>query len=167
MVDELIDKAFKIAVKAHEGQFDKGNKPYILHPVQVSMNFDNFKQKDYVIVSLLHDVVEDSNITLNDLIKCGFSEDVIKAIKAITKNKDETYLDYILRVVKNPIALEVKYYDLKHNSDITRISNPTDNDKARCKKYKFYMSLINAYISIPDHSIFTYFKDKSLMEYLK
>lgn len=131
------------------------------------MNFDNIKQKDYIITALLHDVIEDSNITLTDLEKCGFSEDVIEAIKAITKNKNETYFDYISRVIKNSIALEVKYYDLKHNSDITRIQNPTNNDKIRCKKYKFYMSMIDAYKSIPNHSIFAYFKNPNLVEYLK
>ena len=95
------------------------------------VNEDNEK-----IVAYLHDVVEDTNITLADLKEVGFDNDVIEAIDAITKRDGENYDDYIYRVSHNKIAKQVKIADMTHNSDITRFDNPSQKDIERCEKYK-------------------------------
>ena len=88
------------------------------------------------IVAILHDVVEDSNTTLFDLKKVGFSEAIIEALDCLTKRANESYEDFIKRVKLNPLATRVKLLDLEDNSDIGRIPNPTDKDYARIDKYK-------------------------------
>lgn len=129
----LLEKAIEISTKAHKGQKDKAGKDYINHPMAVAsmVNEDNEK-----IVAYLHDVVEDTNITLADLKEVGFDNDVIEAIDAITKRDGENYDDYIYRVSHNKIAKQVKIADMTHNSDITRFDNPSQKDIERCEKYK-------------------------------
>jgi len=128
----MLDLAYKIACKVHENQLDKGGNPYILHPIAVSEMVDTEDEK---IVALLHDTVEDTSITFEELKDYGFSNEIIIAIKAITKIKGESYEDYIDRVKDNPIALKVKIADLKHNMDLRRIPNPSRKDHERVRKY--------------------------------
>lgn len=129
----MIEKALEIAIRAHNGQFDKGNKPYIFHPITVALKMKDDKSK---IVALLHDVIEDSDITIEDLKQEGFSECIIKAVEILTKNKNENYQDYLSRIKKNKIAKQVKIEDIRHNIDLTRIPNPSENDYKRIKKYQ-------------------------------
>lgn len=88
------------------------------------------------IVALLHDVIEDTDVTVNDLREAGFSDEVVLAVSVITKKADEDYEEYLNRVKQNPIALRVKIADMEHNSDISRIKNPTEKDLKRLEKYK-------------------------------
>ncbi len=130
---KLLDLAIVIAGKAHTDQFDKAGKPYISHPLSVMAQMDTLESK---IVAVLHDAIEDSNLTITDLVKQGFPDFITEAIAAITKLEGETYENYILRVKSNAIAHKVKIADVMHNLDITRIANPTEKDFQRLEKYK-------------------------------
>ena len=128
----MLIKAFVLAYMAHRGQKDKAGKPYILHPVNVAMRVKGKKRK---IVALLHDIVEDTEITLDKLEKMGFDDEIVEAVKAITKVKGEGYGIYLNRVKNNDIAKDVKLADLKHNGDLSRLKVITLNDLKRAKKY--------------------------------
>jgi (p)ppGpp synthase/HD superfamily hydrolase len=133
-VDEkLLALAIAIASKAHDGQLDKAGKPYISHPLTVMSQMDTIESK---IVAVLHDAVEDSELTITDLVQQGFPDFIVKAISAITKQEGEPYEDYILRVKSNAISRKVKIADVTHNMDISRIANPTEKDFQRLEKYK-------------------------------
>lgn len=125
--------AYNIASKAHKGQKDKGGEDYFNHPLTVSNRLSEEKEK---IVALLHDVIEDTDVTVNDLKEAGFSDEVVSAVSTITKKAGEDYEEYLNRVKQNPIALRVKIADMEHNSDISRIPNPTEKDLNRLEKYK-------------------------------
>ena len=129
----MIIKAFRVAAKAHKGQKDKAGKPYILHPVIVALRTRGKKQKT---VALLHDVIEDTKITIDHLKQSGFDDEVIKAVEAITKRKSENYHDYLCRVKENEISRAVKISDLLHNSNLKRLKTITQSDLDRVKKYK-------------------------------
>lgn len=111
-----LDKALRVAVLAHASQLDKSGHAYFFHPVSIarSLALDGFSS-DYQIVALLHDVVEDTSITLDDLKEEGFDDNILSAIDAITKRKGESYEAYLSRVMKNPLACKVKRYDLEDN----------------------------------------------------
>ena len=127
-------KAYEIAKKAHEGQLDKGDKPYIEHVLKVADSFqDNYEAR---IVALLHDVIEDSSYTYDDIEREGFTENILKALRVITKEDDMDYMSYIKKVYSNELARMVKIEDLKHNMDLSIIPNPTDADYTRVNKYK-------------------------------
>lgn len=128
---KLTRLASKIAYKAHEGQADKAGVPYIFHPIHIAEQMDN---EESCIVALLHDVVEDSNITLEDLSKY-FNEDIIEALRILTKEENDDYVEYIKRVKTNKLATKVKLKDLEHNMDLTRLDEVTDDDRNRSKKY--------------------------------
>lgn len=128
-----LSRAIVIATEAHSGQVDKGGNPYILHPLRVMLSMTNDETR---IAAVLHDVVEDTKITFNDLRREGFSEEIIEAIDSVTKRKGETYDQQIQRAKLNPIGRSVKLGDLKDNSDISRIPNPTEVDINRTEKYK-------------------------------
>ncbi|MCL6577667.1 HD domain-containing protein [Kyrpidia sp.] len=133
--------ALRIAKQAHAGQTDKGGWPYIEHPLAVASMVHGSKEK---IVALLHDVCEDSDIALEDLRAAGFDDDVIEAVRAITKMKGESYDAYLARVAANPIARAVKIADLRHNCDLSRISNPGPSDFARVKRYQAAIRTLSA-----------------------
>lgn len=128
----MLIKAFRIAAKAHKGQKDKAGKAYIFHPLHVAAHTKGRKAKT---VALLHDVVEDSDITLDDLKKAGFNDEIVEAVAAITKIKGEAYGLYLKRVKSNKIARAVKLADLAHNSDLNRLKSITAKDEARKKRY--------------------------------
>ncbi len=132
-MQDLLNKAVELAHIAHDGQVDKGGQPYIGHPLRV---MNNVKTNDEKIVAVLHDTIEDSDLTLEDLRVAGFSDRVIEAIDAITKLEGEKSKDYLKRVMSNPIALKVKIADMTDNADISRIPNPTDKDRERTRIYK-------------------------------
>lgn len=132
-LNNLLNIAIDVATKAHEGQLDKGGNPYILHPKAVASVFADTECK---IVAYLHDVCEDSDISLDDLTVKGFTYRIVNSVGYLTKSKYISYDNY-LEIVKNDyVARQVKISDLKHNMDISRISNPTKKDYDRIEKYK-------------------------------
>ena len=136
-----LEKAIQIATEAHRGQFDKCGKDYIGHPLRV---MEMGRTEEEKIVGVLHDVVEDSHWTFEDLEAEGFSQIVITALKCVTKiSENENYDDFIERVKTNPLAVAVKINDLSDNMDIRRLPYLSDKDVKRLKKYlKAYKKLI-------------------------
>jgi len=139
--ESLLQQAIAIAAKAHEGQVDKAGKPYLDHPLAVMENVNSLDQK---IVAVLHDAVEDSELTLEQLRSEGFPEVLVSAIEAITKIEGEAYATYLERVIANPIALPVKIADVTNNLDLRRIAHPTEADFQRIAKYKKVLSQLRA-----------------------
>lgn len=128
---EQTKKAMIIAYNAHHGQVDKSGVPYIFHPIHVA---EQMETEEECIVALLHDTVEDTNITFEVLEK-EFSATVIEALKLLTHDESIDYFDYVRKLKSNSIAKKVKLADLYHNSDITRMENPTEKDWKRKEKY--------------------------------
>ena len=128
---EQTKKAMIIAYNAHHGQVDKSGVPYIFHPIHVA---EQMETEEECIVALLHDTVEDTNITFEVLEK-EFSATVIEALKLLTHDESIDYFDYVRKLKNNPIAKKVKLADLYHDSDITRMENPTEKDWKRKEKY--------------------------------
>ena len=125
--------AYAIALAAHKGQIDKAGMDYINHPLTVS---NNCNSEDEKIVAMLHDVLEDTNVTKDDLL-IFFPEYIVEAIQLLTHKEEDTYMEYLTRIKNNPIAKNVKIQDLKHNMDLSRIPNPTPKDYERLEnKYK-------------------------------
>lgn len=129
----MLEKAKRLAEKAHQGQLDKGGNPYILHPLRVMGNCETETEK---IIAVLHDVLEDTEMTHEDLRKEGFSAEILEVLVCLTHQDGENYSDYIERICQNPLAVKVKYADLQDNMNISRIPNPTEKDFARLEKYK-------------------------------
>ena len=128
-----LERAIAIAVEAHAGQVDKAGTPYILHPLRVMLSM---KSNDERIVGVLHDVCEDCpGWDFDRLRREGFSEIVIDALRSVTKIEDESYDDFVIRASRNKIGKAVKIADLIDNSDVSRISEPTDRDRERLAKY--------------------------------
>ena len=133
--DELLNKAIKIAQKAHKGQTDKFGTPYIGHVIRV-MNAG--KTYDEKIVGVLHDVIEDCpEITLDHLLHEGFPNEIVFAIECLTKNpSDQDYTEFVKQTEKSPLAVSVKINDLQDNMNLTRFNRPiTEKDMIRLNKY--------------------------------
>jgi (p)ppGpp synthase/HD superfamily hydrolase len=130
---QTLERAIAIAATAHEGQVDKGGNPYILHPLKVMLRVTTPEER---IVAVLHDVVEDCGISLDDLRKEGFSEVVLTAIESVTKVPGESYEAFVERAAQNPIGRVVKLADLEENSDLSRIAQPSWEDLERIEKYR-------------------------------
>lgn len=128
----LTRKAMSIAYNAHINQFDKAGVPYIYHPIHLAEQMDTEIE---CIVALLHDVVEDTDITFEQLEK-EFSTEVIDVLRLLTHNKEVKYMQYIENLKSNDIARKVKMADIKHNMDESRLDNVTDKDITRINKYK-------------------------------
>lgn len=129
-----IDKALKIAIKAHKGQVDKAGEPYILHPLRL---MNQFTDNNLIIISLLHDVVEDSDYTFEDLKRAGFTPKILDTIDCLTKQDGEEYAQFINRVMTNDLAIKVKIADIKDNLNISRLQKPlSTKDIARLQKYQ-------------------------------
>ena len=137
----MLNKAIEIATKAHEGQVDKAGKPYIGHPLRV-MNMG--VTDDEKIVGVLHDVVEDSDWTFEQLATEGFSVEVIEALRCVTKlSESESYNKFIERIKANPLAAKVKLNDLTDNMDVRRLAYISEKDVKRLRKYlKAYKQLL-------------------------
>ena len=128
-----LERAIEIAHEAHKSQTDKAGRPYIEHPLRVMAAGKTLDEK---ITGILHDVVEDSNITFDYLIREGFSHSIIEALRCITKTSaEEPYDHFIARIKKNPLATAVKLNDLTDNMDIRRLPYISDKDVKRLKKY--------------------------------
>lgn len=137
----MLEKAIEIAVEAHRGQIDKAGKIYILHPMRVMLRGQNEAE---MIVGILHDTVEDTPVTLDMLRLEGFSEEVLTAVACLSKKEGEDYGHFIDRVLPNPLATQVKLYDIEDNMNRDRIPFPTEKDEARFHKYeKYHKVLLN------------------------
>lgn len=136
-----LDKAIAIATRAHFGQRDKAGAPYVLHPLRVMLSLSTPEER---IVGVLHDVVEDTSVTVGELRAEGFSDEVLAALDAVTKREGEEYMDFVVRAAANPIGKRVKLADLKDNCDLSRIADPTEKDAARIEKYRLAIGVIEA-----------------------
>lgn len=135
------EKAYEIAKKAHLGQIDKAGEDYIKYPEKVASFVNSDEEK---AVAYLHDVIEDTELTLEDLREYGFSEEVLKAVDVITKKKGQDYQTYLNSVKENKLARVVKLADLRHNSDLTRLINITEKDIERKEKYQKAIDFLNS-----------------------
>ncbi len=132
-----LERAIALAVESHAGQVDKAGYPYILHPLRVMLSQTSTEQR---IVGVLHDVVEDCDVSFDDLETMGFSTAVIEALRAVTKRpeeegSDEGYRAFVVRAAANPIGRRVKKADLLDNLDITRLRELTEKDSRRVSRY--------------------------------
>ena len=130
---KMANIALEIAISAHKGQKDLGGRDYIEHPKAVANLLETDEEKT---IGYLHDVLEDTSITEEDLVTMGISSEIVSAIKVLTKKRGEPYTEYIERVKENELARKVKIADLQHNMDLSRIPNPTKRDFERLEKYK-------------------------------
>lgn len=138
---EQLGHAMHIAIKAHGRQLDRNNQPYIGHPFRVMDAGQTLEEK---IVGVLHDLIENTNLTLTDLSTEGFSEEIIDAVHALSKLNNEDYIHYIERVKRNDLAVRVKLNDLTDNMDLRRLKKLTNDDVVRMRKYlDAYNQLIN------------------------
>lgn len=128
-----LQKAIELAVTHHKGQKDKAGKPYILHPLRVMMAMETEEEQ---IAAVLHDIVEDTTVTIKDLKDDGFSENILRALRLLTKKSDDDYFKYVKWIANNAIARKVKLADLEDNMDLSRLSEITDDDRKRLKKYQ-------------------------------
>ena len=129
--------AYEFAAKAHEGQTRSSGQPYIIHPLAVAfILLDLGMDTDTICAAILHDVVEDTDITIEELIIEGFPKEVIDAIELMTHSDSVPYLDYVKIIKNNPIARKVKLADLMHNSDLSRLDKIDDKVLERVAKYK-------------------------------
>jgi len=140
-MSQSLERAIAIAAAAHEGQVDKGGAPYILHPLKVMLRVNTLEER---IVAVLHDVVEDCGVSLDDLRKEGFSETVLTAIASVTKAPGESYEAFVERAAQNPIGRVVKLADLEENSDLSRIAQPSWEDQERVEKYRRAMGVLRS-----------------------
>ena len=124
--------AMKLCFETHKDQLDKTGLPYVFHPFHLAEQMDD---EISTVCALLHDVVEDSDITFEDLAKMGFSGEIIDVLKLLTHAEEVPYMDYVREIKKNPVATKVKLADLKHNSDTTRLDVVDEWAIKRNEKY--------------------------------
>ena len=132
-------KALKLCFEAHKDQLDKSGMPYVFHPFHLAEQMDT---EDTTVAALLHDVVEDTDYTFEDLVSMGFSEEVITALRLLTHDDATPYMEYVAAVKSNPIAKAVKIADLKHNSDTTRLEVIDERAAKRVEKYASALALL-------------------------
>lgn len=135
---KLTRKAMIIAYEAHKNQVDKSGVPYIYHPIHVAEQMDT---ENECIIALLHDVVEDTNVTFKQLEEV-FSKEIIDILKVLTREENIEYDEYIKRTKNNSIACKVKIADLTHNLDKTRLDFVTEVDVKRNEKYKKALQIL-------------------------
>ena len=136
---EQTKKAMRLSFKAHEGQLDRCGIPYVTHPLHLA---EQMPDEDCTVAALLHDVVEDTDYTLEDLRRMDFPPRALEAVALLTHDPAEPYLDYVARLKQNPVARTVKLADLRHNSDLTRLDTVTERDLARVEKYAAALRLL-------------------------
>ena len=136
-----LERAIAIAAEAHAGQIDKGGNPYILHPLRVMLRLED---ADARIAAVLHDVVEDSPWTLEQLRAEGFWPAVIDAVESVTKREGEEYEDFVRRAAQNTIGRIVKRADLEDNLDLSRVKSPGERDRERIEKYRRALAVLDA-----------------------
>ena len=134
-----IEIEIALAAKKHAGQIDKAKHPYIFRPLRIMFKMKSPEQQ---IVAVLHDILEDTDTTVVDLISLGFNQDIIDAILALTKKKNESRIEAAYRAVKNPLARIVKLADVTDNMDLSRITQPSTKDLLRLKEYKHVYQIL-------------------------
>ena len=133
MEAHLIEKALSIALEAHKGQTDKYGQPYVLHPLRL---MHRFRDPELQTIAILHDVVEDSDWTLDQLRNEGFSDRIVGTVDALTRREEESYTSLIDRAADNPLARKVKLADLEDNMDIRRMKSIGDADRELLNRYR-------------------------------
>jgi (p)ppGpp synthase/HD superfamily hydrolase len=136
-----IEKAIEIAARAHAGQVDKAGAPYIFHPLRLMLAVNGEHER---MAAALHDVVEDTPLTFDDLTREGFPAAVIDAVRALTKQPGESRIDAAHRAAANPVARRVKLADVGDNMDLSRIASPTGKDYARLREYEQVRAILLA-----------------------
>ena len=136
---DLTKRALKLCFEAHKEQVDKTGLPYVFHPFHLA---EQMQSEESTVAALLHDVVEDTDYTFEDLEKMGFGGAILNALRLLTHDDDTPYMDYVAALKDNPIARAVKLADLKHNSDMTRLNVIDDKARARAEKYKKAIELL-------------------------
>ena len=132
--------ALKLCFAAHKDQQDKSGMPYVFHPFHLA---EQMQTEETTIVALLHDVVEDTDYTLEDLAAMGFDPVVIEALTLLTHDENVPYMDYVRTIKDNPVAKAVKLADLQHNSDLSRLDTVDEKALARREKYLKALALLN------------------------
>jgi len=146
---ELTKRAMRIAFDAHKERVDETGMPYIFHPLHLAEQMDD---EESICVALLHDVVEDAEMTLEDLRAQGFPYRIIDALSLLTHEKGIAYMEYVANIKFNPLATKVKLADLRHNSDITRLDVVDDKVKQRVEKYRQAITLLSSCKNLGSHS---------------
>ena len=136
-----LEMALQLAAAAHSGQKDKSGKPYILHPIRVMLSVRTTEEQ---IAAILHDTVEDTSVTFEQLREAGFSAEIVSAVRALTKLDGESRVEAARRAVEHPIARQVKLADVKDNMDMSRIPHPTEKDFVRLGEYKDVKKILEA-----------------------
>ena len=136
----IIEKSLEIALKAYAGQTDKAGKTYILHPLRLMSKMETDEEMS---VALLHDVIEDSDITADDLLADGIPSTVVTAVQCLTKNKGENYEAFIIRVLENKLATKIKKVDIEDNINVLRLNSVGEKDLERIAKYHKAWHTIN------------------------
>jgi (p)ppGpp synthase/HD superfamily hydrolase len=149
---EQLSMAIALAATRHAGQFDKGGKPYILHTLKV-MHYLKTDDLELMAAAVMHDIIEDTDTTYEELREMGFSERVIAAVKAMTKIKGQTPAEYLEQVLSNDDAAMIKLADLRHNSDIRRLKGVTDKDVKRIEKYQKMFTTIKDHLIAKGHQV--------------
>jgi len=134
-----LENAITLAAQQHTGQIDKGGQPYILHPLRVMLQL---QQTDQQIVAVLHDILEDTHTTAQDLQNLGFQTHIIQAIQALTKLPHETRAQAAMRTAQNRLACTVKIADVQDNMNLARIPNPIARDLARLEEYRQVLDIL-------------------------
>lgn len=130
----MLSAAILLATNAHAGQYDKAGQPYILHALKV-LHYTKSDDEELQCIAVLHDVVEDCDVSWEDLIAAGMSDRVIRGVMALTKQRGQSYAEYKNLVFANADAMRVKLADLRHNSDIRRLKGVSERDRARILRY--------------------------------
>lgn len=130
--ETLLEKAFRLCLEKHTRQTDKEGKPYFMHPFRVAERCATVEEK---IVALLHDTVEDTDVTPEFLLSEGFGQEIVDGILSVTRREGEDYFDFVRRAEKNPIGRVVKLHDLEDNMDIRRLDEIDDTMKGRLNRY--------------------------------
>ena len=136
---DMTKKALKLCFDAHKEHLDKSGMPYVFHPFHLA---EQMPDEATTCVALLHDVVEDTDMTFEQLEAEGFPPEVITALRLMTHDERTPYLDYVAELKKNPLAAAVKLADLQHNSDLTRLDHADENAMRRVEKYKKAIALL-------------------------
>lgn len=135
----LTKQALKLCFQVHRDQVDKNGLPYVFHPFHLA---EQMPDEDTTVAALLHDVVEDSSYTLEDLAAMGFPQQVIRALEKLTHDDSVPYPTYVAALEADPIARQVKLADLRHNSDLTRLDAVDQKARERAEKYRRAIRLL-------------------------
>ena len=137
---DLTKKALKLCFDAHKNQVDKTGMPYVFHPFHLA---EQMSDEISTICALLHDVIEDTEYTFNDIRNMGFPQEVIDVLMLLTHEDNVPYMEYVEKINENPIAKQVKLADLRHNSDLTRLNIIDEKALARVDKYQKAITILS------------------------